>query len=79
MESELMKLPMIDEILPLADNEASRKGLNVFVFEEEDLKGMFTVKYKDLAVVTISKDIDGAVWNLKNFRHSYLVRVKTST
>jgi hypothetical protein len=78
LNKEIEKLPKIDQILPLIQKEAKSKGLQVFLFENKDLEKYFAVKYKDIGVITVSKDIDGATWNLQNFRHSYLVNLSTS-
>lgn len=78
LNKEIEKLPKIDQILPLIQEEAKSKGLQVFLFENKDLEKYFAVKYKDIGVITVSKDIDGATWNLQNFRHSYLVNLSTS-
>jgi hypothetical protein len=66
----------LDVILELANKEASGKDLKVFVFKEEELKKYFTVKYKEIAVVTIARNLDSAIWNLKNYKHSYLAKIK---
>lgn len=74
-----LKLPDLNDVLPLAKLEADSKGLQVFVFEKQDLEKYFTVKIDTIGVVTISKNIDSALWNLQNFRHSYLVKIPEST
>lgn len=74
VNEEIKHLPILDEILQPLQIEAERKKLNIYIFDNEDLKQYFTPKYKDVGVVTISKDGDGAIWNLQRFRHSFLFR-----
>ena len=76
VEKELLKLPTLDVIYPLLEKEARSKNLQIFVFEYEELKEHFTPKYEKVALVTISKNKDTAIWNMKNFRHSYLIRIQ---
>jgi hypothetical protein len=74
ISDEIKRLPYLDEILPIVNKEAQSKNLDVFIFSEDDLKNDFQFKYKDLAVITVSKNRDNAVWNVRNFKHSYLVK-----
>jgi hypothetical protein len=78
INQELAKLPTLDAIYPLLDKEARSKNLQIFIFDYEELKEHFTPKYEEVAVVTISKNKDTALWNIKNFRHSYLIRLSNT-
>jgi hypothetical protein len=72
---DIKDLPTLDEIYPLLDLEAKAKNLQIFIFEQEELKEYFTPKFKEVAVAVISKNKDGAIWNIKNYRHSYFFRL----
>jgi len=78
LSSEFKKLPTLEEIYPILEKQAKQKKLEVFLFEYEDLEKYYTPKMKNLAVLTISKNQKGAIWNLQNRRHSYLIRVTDS-
>lgn len=71
---EINKLPYLKELLPIVEIEAARNGLQIFIFNKEDLKDDFEFKFDNLVVVTISKDPHSALWNVKNHRHSYLAK-----
>jgi hypothetical protein len=75
INKEIDKLPFLEEVLKVAELEASNKNLLVFVFTKDDLDNYFTVKYEDIVVITIAKDLDSAEWNLQNYRHSYLAKI----
>ena len=74
LSKEFAKLPTLEEIYPILERQAKQKKLEVFLFEHEDLEKYYTPKMKDLAVLTISSNQEGAIWNLQNRRHSYLIR-----
>lgn len=73
-QEELKKIPLIDDLLPLVDTHASSLGLMVFIFTPEDIKEYFQAAAPDLGMVTISSEPDNAIWNIRNFKHSYLAR-----
>ena len=73
-KDELDKLPTRSSFLPLLEMEAKSKNLKIFIFEKEDLEKHFTLKYPDIEAIVVSKNEDTALWNLKNFKHSYLVK-----
>lgn len=76
MEDNIIKnLPSLDELYPLLDKEAKSKGLQIFIFDKEDLKEFFIPRFNNIAVVTIAKNQDNAKWNIKNYKHSYLIQV----
>ena len=78
MLNEMLNVPDLEEVLVLAEKEAASKGLNVFIFKKEDLEKYFTVRSEKFVVVTVGRNMDTAVWNLRNFRHSYLAKEPVS-
>lgn len=74
-DSIVDNLPSLDDLYPLLDKEAKSKNLQIFIFDKEDLKEFFIPRFNNIAVVTIAKNKDNAIWNIKNYRHSYLIQV----
>lgn len=62
-----------EELLLLLHREALSKGLKVFVFEEEDLKSLFSLKKDNIAVALLAKNEDNAIYNLKNQHKCYVM------
>ena len=62
-----------EELLLLRHREALSKGLKVFVFEEEDLKSLFSLKKDNIAVALLAKNEDNAIYNLKNQHKCYVM------
>ena len=75
LKEALDKLPTLDDLLPLLRAEEA-KGLKIFIFKNEELKQYFDPKFKNVNVVTIAKTEDSAIWNLKNYKHSYLFKTE---
>jgi len=71
---DIRKLPTLDVIYPILDKIAQDKKLKIFIFDHERLKEYFTPKFKEVGMAVISKTEDGAIWNMKNYRHSYFFR-----
>ena len=78
MLNEMLNLPELKEVLVLAEKDAASKGLKVFIFRKEDLEKYFAVRSEKFVVVTVSRNMDTAVWNMRNFRHSYLAKEPVS-
>lgn len=73
LDEALERLPTLDDLLPLLKAEEA-KGLKIFIFKNEELKEYFDPKNKNVNVVTVAKTEDSAIWNLKNYKHSYLFK-----
>lgn len=78
LSKELDLLPELEEVLIAAGKEAIPKNLKVFIFSKDELQEYFTVRTDKLVVVTVARNMDTAIWNLKNFRHSYLAKAPVS-
>lgn len=65
---------LANELLPILEKEANSKGLNVYVFTNEEVNKYFTTKSKYLGMALLAKDEDNALWNLKNLRKCYMIR-----
>lgn len=73
LKEALEKLPTLDDLLPLLRAE-ELKGLKIFIFKNEELKQYFDPKFKNVNVATLAKTEDSAIWNLQNYKHSYLFK-----
>ena len=73
---ELGELLLKEDLLPIIELDAKSKNLKVFEFTNEDIKEYFTPKHSKIEVLVVAKNRDCATWNLKNLRHSYLVKVE---
>lgn len=62
------------EFLPLLEQEALRKGLNVYVFGYDEVTPYFGLKSDKLSIALLAKDEDNAKINLRNLRRCYLIR-----
>lgn len=71
-EDGLIKL---EDLQPLLEMEALRKGLEVHLFNNDEVSKYFKTKSKDVAVVLLAKDAESALWNLKNLRKCYSVKI----
>ena len=76
LSKDLAAMPTLEEMYPILEKIAKQKKLEVFLFENKDLEKYYTPKFKNIGVLTVSSDEEGAEWNLKNRRHSYLVRIE---
>jgi len=72
--NDISKLPTLDLIYPILDKIAQAKNLKIFIFDYEDLKKYFNPRFKEVGLAVISRTEDGAIWNMKNYRHSYFFR-----
>jgi hypothetical protein len=72
LEDGLIK---ISDILPLLEIEAKSKNLQVFTFTNEDLKQYYTPKNEKIGIVLLAKNKDNALFNLKNLRKCYAVKI----
>ena len=68
------QLPTLDIIYPILDKIAKAKNLQIFIFEYEELKKYFNPRFENIGLAVISKYKDNAIWNMKNYRHSYFFR-----
>lgn len=71
---DISQLPTLDVIYPILDREARIKNLQIFIFEYEELKEYFTPRFKEIGLLVVSSNKDNAIWNMKNYRHSYFFR-----
>ena len=63
-----------DELMQRLSEEADKKNLDMFIFEKDELKNYFEVRQnKDFALVTLAKNRECALWNIKNLRHTYII------
>ena len=63
-----------DELMQRLSEEADKKNLDMFIFEKDELKNYFEVRQnKDFALVTLAKNRESALWNIKNLRHTYII------
>ncbi|MDC7242639.1 MAG: hypothetical protein PQJ44_01350 [Sphaerochaetaceae bacterium] len=64
----------VKELMPILSKEAASKNLIIYHFKNEELKDLdLQTKYKDIEALVLSKTKDGAIFNLRNLRYSYLV------
>ena len=71
---DISQLPTLDVIYPILDKVAKAKNLQIFIFEYEELKKYFNPRFENIGLAVISKYKDNAIWNMKNYRHSYFFR-----
>jgi hypothetical protein len=64
------------EFLPLLKLEAEERNLNVYVFDNEEVKKYYNTKSEDLGIALLAKDEDNAKYNLRTLRKCYLIRYK---
>lgn len=69
------KLLTQDVIMPVLNKEAEIKGLNVYLFKDEELREFYSNANKDVGVALLAKDNSNARWNLQNLRRCYLVKI----
>lgn len=62
------------DFLPLLEQEAIRKGLNVYVFGYDEVNPYFGLKSDKLSIALLAKDEDNAKINLRNLHRCYLIR-----
>lgn len=74
MNEKVEDVVLATELLPLLALEAKSKNLNVYVFNNEDVKEFFELKSEKLSIALLAKDEDNARINLRNLRRCYLVR-----
>lgn len=67
---------LMEEILPFLQAEAKIKNLNVYIFDNDEVKNYYDLKSETLGVALLAKDEDNARYNLKNLRRCYLIRFK---
>lgn len=68
------QLPTLDIIYPILDKMARSKNLQIFIFEYEELKQHFNPRFNNIGLLVVSSNKDNAIWNMKNYRHSYFFR-----
>lgn len=52
---------------------ALRLNLDIFIFEKDEVEKYFRITKDDIAIVTIAKNRDCAIWNLQNQRRCYMI------
>jgi transposase len=64
-----------DELMFALNQEAERKNLDMFIFEKEELKSYFPDlnPNEDFALVTLARNRDNAIYNMKNLRKTYII------
>lgn len=64
-----------DELMFALNQEAERKNLDIFIFEKEELKSYFPDLNpdEDFALVTLARNRDNAIYNMKNLRKTYII------
>lgn len=65
----------LEDLMPLLQREAINKGLKIFIFENSEIKEFFNSKRDDVGVILLAKNKDNALFNLKNLRKCYLVKI----
>jgi hypothetical protein len=73
---EVEDVLLATEFLPLLEQEAQRKGLNVYVFGYDEVTPYFGLKSDKLSIALLAKDEDNARYNLRNLRRCYLIRTE---
>ena len=68
-------LVKLEDLMPLLQREAINKGLKIFIFENSEIKEFFNSKRDDVGVILLAKNKDNALFNLKNLRRCYLVKI----
>lgn len=68
-------LVKLEDLMPLLQREAINKGLKIFIFENSEIKEFFNSKRDDVGVILLAKNKDNALFNLKNLRKCYLVKI----
>ena len=66
-----------EQLLPLLEEEAKKKSLKVFVFNNEEVRKHFNVKSEKIAVALLAQNEDNALINLKNLKRCYLIKDST--
>lgn len=72
---------LLDEnlIMPLLRKVAQENGWRTFLFKDEELRKVFPNANEDVGVALMSKNEDTALWNLKNLKRCYLVKLNKNT
>lgn len=68
-------LVKLEDLMPLLQREAINKGLKIFIFENSEIKEFFNSKRDDVGVILLARNKDNALFNLKNLRKCYLVKI----
>ena len=68
-------LVKLEDLMPLLQRDAINKGLKIFIFENSEIKEFFNSKRDDVGVILLAKNKDNALFNLKNLRKCYLVKI----
>ena len=57
------------------NQKEKRKNLDMFIFEKEELKSYFPELNpdEDFALVTLARNRDNAIYNVKNLRKTYII------
>ena len=64
-----------EDLLPLLEMDAMRKGLQVHFFNNEEISKFFKTERSDVGVLLLARDAESALWNLKNLRKCYSVKI----
>ena len=73
-KNELENIMLSTDFLPILEQEALRKKLNVYVFENDELKNYYEVKHNNIGVALLASCEENAIYNLKNLRKCYLIK-----
>lgn len=75
-DTKVEEVIKLSELMPILEDEADFRKLNIYVFDNTEIKKYFEAKSEDLGIVLLAKDEDNAFYNLRNLRRCYLVRYK---
>ena len=71
-EEDLIKL---DDIYPILKQEGLSKGLEIFLFTNEEVNKYHKTKNDKVNILLLAGDKDAALWNLKNLKRCYAVKI----
>jgi hypothetical protein len=70
----LEEAPDPDRLLAYLKSEALKNGLEVFIFEKDELKQYYDLKDDSIGVAVVARNKENAIINLKNGTHSYILK-----
>ena len=65
----------LDDIYPILKQEGISKGLEIFLFTNEEVNKYHKTKNDKVGILLLAKDKDTALWNLKSLRRCYAVKI----
>lgn len=69
---QVIELSDAEQLMFALYRKALELNLEIFLFEKEELLKYYNV-VKDIAIVTIAKNKDNAIWNLQNQKRCYVL------